>query len=421
MPDGSNRPRRPHSLSGRRAARATSTSGSGPHLLRALSVQTVLDAIIAHGPISRADIARRTGLSKPTVSSVVAGLLQGGLVTEGGRRTGHTGRAAVLYGVDASVGCVIGVDVGGTSLRAAVSDLHGRILSESREPTDRHGGRRVLTQIATCARRVAGDAGVDWGRVLAVGLATPGIQNPETGQIRLAPNVPGLQRVNLQRGLAAELETPVLIQNDVNAAALGEQWHGLGQGVSTFAFIAVGTGVGMGLIVNDELFVGAHGSAGEIGYLPLAADPFDARHRLRGPFEDEASGPALVRRAASRFDADPPRTAREIFALAEAGNPVAAEIVTEEARLLATAVASVCAVLDPELVVLGGGIGSNRLILPAVREAVRRLVPAPPRIERSRLGDRAAVHGAVSIALSAARDRLLGGHERVAGAGRAGT
>src|SRR5581483_50987 len=398
MPGSPDRRRRPHAL--RRAGADEGGSGSGPHLLRELSVQTVLDTIIGHGPISRADIARRTGLSKPTVSSVVAGLLASGLVSEGGRSTGQTGRAAVLYGVDASVGCVVGVDVGGTTTRAAVSDLHGRFLAEIREPTDRHGGGRVLTQIATCVRRAANTAGIEWARVLAVGLATPGVQDPVTGQVRLAPNVPGLQRGNLRRGLAAELDTQVFIENDVNAAALGEKWHGLGQGVSTFAFVAVGTGIGMGLIVNDELFVGAHGSAGEIGYLPLAADPFDARHRLRGPFEDEASGPALVQRAASRFDADPPRTAREIFALAEAGNPVAAEIVTEESRLLATAVASVCAVLDPELVVLGGGIGSNRLILPAVREAVRRLVPTPPRIERSRLGDRAAVHGAVSIALS---------------------
>jgi predicted NBD/HSP70 family sugar kinase len=374
-----------------------------------MSQQIVFQTILHQGPISRADVARRTGLSRPTVSSVVAGLVTAGLITESGRRTGTPGRNAILYRVHPEARYVVGVDLGGTNVRAAVADLSGDLLSEIRAPTDRYGGKRVLTQIAALAKRAAEEGGADWSKVTAMGLATPGVANPATGRLRLAPNVPGLHRTNLQRGLAAELEIPVLLENDVNLAAVGERWHGLAKNVSTFIFIAVGTGVGMGIIVNGELFTGAHGAAGEIAYLPLTADPFEGRHHAHGAFEDETGAAAIVE-AAGRdpgWTREPPRSAEDVFSLARSGDPSARRIVQEEARRLAVGIAAVCAVIDPELVVMGGGVGRNPLLVDEIRAAVGGLLPDPPRIEQTRLGDKAAIHGAVASALRHMREGLF--------------
>jgi predicted NBD/HSP70 family sugar kinase len=381
----------------------------GPRFLRRLSEQAVLETIMRDGPISRAEIARRTGLSKPTVSSVVARLVSDRLVSEIGRRTGNPGRAAVLYEVDPGARLVVGIDLGGTKVRAAVADLQGEFLAEIREPTDRYGGKRLLTQVATLARRVIATADADRTRLSAIGLATPGVTDPATGRIRLAPNLPWLHRIDLRSGLATELGVPVVLDNDVNLAAVGERWHGLARGVSTFAFIAVGTGVGMGLVLDGELFTGARGAAGEIAYLPLSADPFDPAHRARGAFEDETSGStiAAAARAHAEWRGAVPTSAEEVFSRAAEGDQAAAEIIAHEARALAMGIAAVCAVIDPELIVLGGGIGSNPHLLGTVRDALGRLLPGPPPVERSALGNAAPLHGAVAVALRLARERLL--------------
>lgn len=171
----------------------------------------------------------------------------------------------------------------------------------------------------------------------------------------------------------------------------------------------MGTGVGMGLILDGRLFTGAHGAAGEIAYLPLGPDPFDRRHRERGPFEDQTSGPTVAEAARGHpgWRGSPSASAQEVFARAADGDPAALDVVAEEARRLATGVAAVCAVIDPELIVLGGGIGTSPLLLGTVREAVGRLLPDPPPIETSALGNAAALHGAVAAALRLAKERML--------------
>jgi predicted NBD/HSP70 family sugar kinase len=167
----------------------------------------------------------------------------------------------------------------------------------------------------------------------------------------------------------------------------------------------------MGIIIEDELVRGAHAAAGEIGYLPLAGDPFDPRHRLHGGLEDEIGAAGVVAAFHKRRGpGDPePSTAHEVFELAGAGNAAARAVVDHVAARLGTAIATVCAILDPDLVVLGGGIGSSPLLLPPVRASAAALVPITARIETSLLGERAALQGAIAIALNAARTMLLSG------------
>jgi predicted NBD/HSP70 family sugar kinase len=168
----------------------------------------------------------------------------------------------------------------------------------------------------------------------------------------------------------------------------------------------------MGIIIDDELVRGAHGAAGEIGYLPLVGDPFDPRHRLHGGLEDEVAAAGIqaafaARRAAADDGPADAVSAAEVFDLATSGDPDARAVVEHVASRLGAAIATVCAIIDPELVVLGGGIGANALLLRPVRGAAAALVPITARIETSRLGDRAALQGAIAVALQAARAQLL--------------
>ena len=232
----------------------------------------------------------------------------------------------------------------------------------------------------------------------------------ETGRVRLAYNVPPTAALDPLGAVGSRFGLPVLIDNNINLAALGEKSFGLARGVSTMVFIGIGAGVGMGIIMHDELVRGAHGAAGEISYLPLVGDPFDPRHRLHGGLEDEvaaAGALAVARRTGAGAERLRARAPQEVFELAAPRPGMPAPVVDHVASRLGAAIATVCAILDPELVVLGGGIGSSPLLLRPVRGAAAALVPITSRIETSLLGDRAALKGAIAVALQAARTQLI--------------
>jgi predicted NBD/HSP70 family sugar kinase len=174
-------------------------------------------------------------------------------------------------------------------------------------------------------------------------------------------------------------------------------------------FIAIGAGIGLGIIIDDEVVRGAHGAAGEIAYLPLVSDPFNPRHRLHGGLEDEIGGAGIIAAFNERRGPDDPELAsvHDVFALAATGHAAARSVVDHVASRLGTAIATVCAILDPELVVLGGGIGASPLLLSPVRGSAAALVPITARIETSLLGERAALQGAIAVALHSARTMLL--------------
>jgi len=190
---------------------------------------------------------------------------------------------------------------------------------------------------------------------------------------------------------------------------VGEKWFGLARGVSTMVFISIGAGIGMGIIIDDELVRGAHGAAGEICYLPLAGDPFHPRHRLHGGLEDEIGAAGILAAFDERRGPEDPKlgSVHEVFELAGAGDATARSVVDHVASRLGAAIATVCAILDPELVVLGGGIGASPLLLSPVRGSAAALVPITARIETSLLAERAALQGAIAVALNAARTMLL--------------
>jgi predicted NBD/HSP70 family sugar kinase len=385
-------------------------SDSRLSLLRELGEQAVLETIFREGPITRPQISASTNLSKPTVSAAVNRLEHAGLVHAAGRRAGQRGRKPVAYVVSAQAGFVVGADIGGTNLRVAAADLFGEPICDLRQPTTKDGSRAVGVQILEMVSEVIDDAGATHGPPLALAISAPGVIDQKSGRVTsLAYNVVpegGFDPLEVIRG---RFDVPVLVENNVNLAAVGEKWFGLARGVSTMVFIAIGAGVGMGMIIDDELVRGAHGAAGEIAYLPLVGDPFNPRHRLHGGLEDEVGAAGIVAAFnARRGSADPALSSvHDVFELAAKGNTAARSVVDHVASRLGTAIATVCAIIDPELVVLGGGIGASPLLLRPVRGSAAALVPITARIETSVLGERAAVQGAIAVALRGARTQLL--------------
>jgi predicted NBD/HSP70 family sugar kinase len=379
-------------------------------LLRELGEQAVLEAIFREGPITRPEIATTTGLSKPTVSAAVGRLEQAGLVRAAGIRPGQRGRNPVAFVVSDRAGYVVGADIGAINLRVATCDLFGEPITGLQQPTTREGSRALGAQILELVSEAIDRSGSANGRPLALAISVPGVVDRTTGRVTsLAHNVVpegGFDPLEVIRG---RLDIPVLVENNVNLAAVGEKWFGLARGVSTMVFIAVGAGVGMGIVIDDELVRGAHGAAGEIAFLPLVGDPFDPRHRLHGGLEDEVAAAGILAAYAERRSEGGASvtSVHEVFELAAAGDACARGVVEHVAARLGAAIATVCAILDPGLVVLGGGIGANPLLLRPVRGAAAALAPITARIETTTLGDRAAVQGALAVALQAAREVLL--------------
>lgn len=371
---------------------------SAAHPSRQASLQMVMSAILTEAPISRAALAKRTGLSKQTVSELVRLLEDGGWIRETGRTSGHVGRTATTYELVPDSALVVVVDLGGTKLRAAVADLKGDLLAEATETTDARGGPVIAAQIGRLGRRLLERTGLPPERLRRAIVGCPGVPDQGTGAVRLAPNIRGIDRIDFRSEVAQALGCPALLENDVNLAVLGERWLGQGRGHDHLAFIALGTGIGAGLIANGSLLRGATGGAGEIGYLPFGADPFEPESLRVGALERKVGthGIREAYRDLTGREAEVPA----IFAALDRGEPEAGSVIGVTVRTLARAVAAISAVTDPDLVILGGSIGLRPEIVGGVREAVSRCVPKPVRVEPSALGPQATIAGAVALGLS---------------------
>jgi predicted NBD/HSP70 family sugar kinase len=372
------------------------TRAARPGLMRTLNEQLLLEQMRGNGPVSRSELASISGLSKPTVGLALASLERDALVQPAGRRAGSRGRSALLYEIRRDAGFVLGLDVGRQFVRGAVADLNGSIRTrESRTSRSSSGAGRVR-ELADLADDLLRDAGVDIdSTLLQTVVGSPGIVEPQGRALRLAPNLPGWERPAVLRDLRRLPGSEPAIENDVDAAAVAERDHGHGRDVSTFAFVSVGTGIGMGLILDGKLHRGAHGAAGEIAFLPLAD----------GPLESAVSSAAVVRAARERGVRL--RSARGVFSAAAAGEGRAREIVAGEAAVVAHALAAIVAVVDPELIVLGGGIGRAPGFAEEVADELSRLAPVVPEVRTSALGEDAVVDGCLAVGSDRLWERVL--------------
>lgn len=411
-----------------------------PALIRALNEQLLLDHIRSTGPYSRADLARLSGLSKPTVSLALANLERAGLVRLAGQRTGVPGRTALLYEVRPEAGFVLGLDIGLRYLRGAVADLAGEIRARLSVPVRATtvGGR--VAELVELADELCARAGITRAAVTQTVVGSPGVYDPQRNLMALTGGLPGWDQPEALAGLRTAFGPALAIENDVDAAALAERALGVGQEADNFAFVHVGSGVGMGLVLGGRLHRGVHGVAGEIAFLPIGGDPHawadadadtdadsgvgagshDGRvtagpegviidpeeARRRGTLETAAGADGVVR-AARRAGLSRLATARQIFETAAAGDERAAAVVAGEARLVAAAICCVISVVDPSLIVLGGGIGQAPGFAEAVTAALAEIAPVLPDVKVSALGTDVVVDGCLAEAAALAWTQLI--------------
>ena len=382
-------------------------NSDSPSLIRQLSRRVVAEVLLRDGPVSRAALARATGLSKQTMSQVIAELEQGGLVQAAGLSQGPMGRSATSFEIVKRASYALGVDSDGSKTSAAVADLAGDIVAETTQPTDPRGGVRVIEQIRAMAEGLADGLGIGVGGIRSIVVGMPGVVDPGSGAITLVPNIKGLSDFNVARALGEHFGQTVGIENDVNLAMLGEVWRGCAAGCQNAAFIALGTGVGLGFICNGKLVRGASGAAGEIAYLPIGDDTTSSNALEVGAFELEVGSIGMVR----RYRATGGRgveTVPDVFARLGAGDRIAASVLDSAAHTIALAITAVQAITDPELVVLGGTVGVRPELVERVQRAMPRVYARPVRIAASALGSRAGLVGAVSMAVHRLHNDLFG-------------
>jgi len=378
-----------------------------PSFSKQYSRRVVAEVLLHKAPLSRAELARATGLSKQTISIVVADLETEGWVRSVGISKGAIGRTAVSYDLARDAAFSIGVDLGGAKVSIAIADLIGKPIGELTEPTDPRGGAHVLRQVHEIAFRLAAREGLDLDRARSVVVGMPGVVDPETGAVDLVPNIRDLSSINTPKLLADLFGQPVVIENDVNLAMLGEVWQGCAHGAENAAFVAIGAGVGLGLIVNGQLVRGARGAAGEIAYLPIGRDLESLDARTVGAFELEVGAAGILRRYHSG-GAHPVGSVRELFDRLESGDASALKTIEATARTVALALTAVEAVVDPQLIVLGGSIGIRPELVERVRLALHFFFARTVDIRVSALGARAGLIGAVSLAVSRLHNDLFG-------------
>jgi len=374
-----------------------------PPLLKAMNERTVLEAIRSGAPISRAEISRRAGISKPTVSLALRALVDAGLVREADHDPDGPSYGAVFFEPVPDAALVLGLDLGARFVRGAVCDLGGttRVRQDVELVAGSDADAALAAIVGLGARLVEAAGGVP-DVVDGVVVGVPGVVDDE-GRLHLS-HFTTLEGRDLADELERGLGHPVTLMNDINLAATGEHWRGVAQGVDDFAFLSVGTGLGMGLVLDGELRLGRHGAAGELDYSLVG---FGAAH---DPCASAVSALAseLVSREGAPTVLGPPFEPRDVFAAARGGDPIAREVVAEVARRIALHIAPVAAVADIGLVVLGGGIGANGdLLLDRIRAYLAEWLPYPPRVEISSLGEAAVLSGALAVGLRAALDNVF--------------
>src|SRR5499427_1904621 len=371
-----------------------------PALLRTLNERTVLEAVRTTGPISRAEVARRTGISRPTVSLVLRSLLQDGLVRETEHDVDGPHYGAVYYEADPEVAVVLGVDFGSRAVRAALCDLGGDVRARE-EIRSRGSVEERIDALASSVRSLLRTSKLPGDLLENAVVALPAVVSPIDGRVS-APDLPGLEVSNLREQLERALRVPVTLENDVNLAAVAEQRRGIAQEVSDFAFLLVGAGLGAALMLEWKLHRGHNGNAGELDAVRSGraddVDPCAASLSLLAA--ELALGEETV--LATPFDV------QELFAAARSGDPVGNAVVEEAARRIALHVVPLAATLDLPLVVLGGSVGANPALLEPVRRHLADSLPFPaPRVEVSALGEAAVLEGALAAGVDGALERVF--------------
>ena len=398
-----------------------SPNGS-PALMRAINAEQVIRKLRARGPLSRADLARATGLSKPTITKVVEHLEELGYVAAVNEPDREGMAFVARYEYRASRGQVLGVDVGADKSLLLLADLDGNILGSSRFATRSAapgGPPQVFEQLKAAADDLLATAGASRGSLLSVVLGTPGVVSP-AGVVTMAPQLEGWEGLDLRSALQDLFDCPVSVEGELSLSLQAEGWRGVAKGLDDALFVHLGVGVGAALLVGGKIHRGADGGAGEIGQMPYPIRRPDGRTDFV-PLESLAGGGALQRRGrelavragASRLldlvGGDVNRIdASTVFRASREGDAASRSLLDEATEVLAWGISTVICALNPPAVIVGGGLSRGAdLFLPQLQRHTSSLVPFPPAWFVSQLGDEAVALGAVKQATAMTEQDLF--------------
>jgi predicted NBD/HSP70 family sugar kinase len=402
---------------------STGSASGSLSSLREFNRLRIVDFLRTNGTASRAELARRTGLSRSTVSTLVADLQRRGLVVEREGQfagEGQPGRPAALLELDPSAAAAIGVDFDHDKVRVAVSDLSRSVLAEASAPHDvDHDAVGALDLAAQLVEQVLGEAELQRDRLLGTGIALAGPIDHDNGSLHPSDVLPGWAGVDVAQEMEKRLETPAYVDNDANLGALAEVTLGAGRNARFAAYVSISSGIGAGIIVDGRPYRGHRGTAGEIGHFVVDPQGPICRCGNRGCLETLASGPALLRLVQASRDDE--LTVKQMIELARDGDAGCRRAIADAGQVVGGVVAGLVNLFSPEMVVIGGDLGeAGDLLLDPLREAVRRdALPAAAtelKVVAGELGERANLLGALALVLMQSEHEVAA---RVAGSAAA--
>jgi predicted NBD/HSP70 family sugar kinase len=380
-----------------------------PRLLRAINDRAVLDLLLEHGPLSRPALGELTGLSKPTMSQILARLETSDLVRRSGSSPGRPGPNALLYEVNPSVAYVAGLDVTPRRIRAAVADITGQTVGHYELVTPGRSAHDTVARVMKAVDGALGEAGISRTDLHRLVIGTPGAFDPTTQRLRYARHLPGWHEAQLLDELHDALGLPFEVDNDVNLAAVAERSIGAARGSDNFVLLWGEEGIGAAVVIGGQLHRGATGGAGEVGFLPVAGTPLVRKVSVNnaGGFQELAGAKAVLGLARAHGLR---ASSAEAAVKAAVRTPGAGDdVLSELGQRLAIGLAAIVAVLDPELVVLAGDViraGGERLRA-AVEHELQDLTVARPRIELTAVHTDPVLQGALHTALTTSRDLVF--------------
>lgn len=382
-------------------AKDRATPGSQTSLREANRAR-IVSAVQQRGSLTQVELAGVTGLSAATISNIVKELTAAGVLHTS--PTSRSGRRAQEVTLARNLGLVAGVHLGERSLRVALADATLRVVAEQRMPlAPEHRADSSLDRAAMLVDEMVDAVGAAPDELLAVGVGVPAPVDVRTGRVSAPGVMRGWDGVDIPHTLGRRLPAPVVVDNDANLGALAEARLGAGRDVRDLAYLRVAHGVGLGLVIRGAVLHGRTGAAGEIGHLVVDPGGLPCRCGRSGCLETVVAAPALLARLAPVHGH---LTLRDVVARAHDGEPDILEVLADTGRRLGNAMAAVCTVVDPELVVVGGELArAGEVVLgPLRRELADSMLPStagPVEVVASQLGDQAEVRGALVLALDA--------------------
>ncbi len=378
--------------------------------MKQVNRSAILELVRQYSPIARSEISRLLELSMPTAIRIVDELIEDGLVRSTGEVAGKSGRPRELLEYNKNGSAVIGIDLGGTKLYGALANIGGEILGEVHKKQHASTGEESFALVEEMIQTLIELACDRQQKLLGIAIGAPGVTHVKSGVVEWAPSL-NWRDFPLKERIADRFHMPVVVDNDVNLAVLGEQWFGAGRGVNNLLLLAIGTGMGAGLVIDGVIYRGHNEAAGEVGYFLPEVGALGKRYDQFGPMENIVSGTGIAERAKRLLSGTKPAseldvlTASDVFEAARNAESWAVQIVDETADYLSMVIADISTLLDPELVVLSGGVSnSTDLLIAPILARLDGVIQHIPRLEVSTLGARATVMGAISLILHLTKD-----------------